>query len=193
VAILSLVQSLPHALSAAQPSLNLSLLLETANPDWPQALKQRYPDLVIANVQTLGQLRAASVAGQRSTATLLALFAASGLLLGIAGVHGVVAHRAAQRTKELGIRLALGATPLQLLRTVLQETVLVALAGAALGVALAYPTSAYLQSLVYGITAHDPLFFALSPLLLCATALAVAAVPALRATRTDPATTLRQD
>jgi len=107
-----LVQSLPQALSAAQPSLNLSLLLETANPDWPQALKQRYPDLVVANVQTLGELRAASVAGQRSTATLLALFAALGLLLGIAGVHGVVAHGAAQRGKELGIRLALGATPL---------------------------------------------------------------------------------
>jgi predicted permease len=184
---------LPQALSAAQPSLNLSLLLETANPDWPQALKQRYPDLVIANVQTLGELRAASVAGQRSTATLLALLAALGLLLGIAGVHGVVAHRAAQRTKELGIRLALGATPLQLLRTVLQETILVALAGAALGVALAYPASAYLQSLVYGITVHDPLSFALSPLALFATAILAAAIPAFRATRTDPVSTLRQD
>jgi predicted permease len=184
---------LPQTSFDAKQSLHLSLLLETANPDWPLALKQRYPDIVVANRQTLGELRAASVADQRSTATLLTLFAALGLLLGIAGVHGVVSHRAAQRTKELGIRLALGATPWQLMQTVMQETVLVALAGAGLGVVVAQYASGLLRSLIYGISVHDPLSFAVSPLALLAAAVLAAAIPALRATRTDPVITLRQD
>jgi predicted permease len=189
------VQYLPlsQTLFDAKQSLNLALLLETGSREWPAALRRAYPDIVISDVQTLRELRAASVAGQRSTATLLGLFAGLGLLLGITGVHGVVAHRAAQRTKELGIRLALGATPGRLIQTVLQETALVAIGGAGLGVALAYPASAYLQSLIYGIPIHDPLSFALSPLILMATALAAAAAPALRAVRHDPVSALRQD
>ena len=158
-----------------------------------QTLQSAFPGLVVSRVTTLDQLRTDSTTNQRSTAFLLALFAILGLALAIVGVHGVIAHRAAQRTRELGIRIALGATPTNLLTLVLKETILVSLAGSLTGVFAAYALSKYLNSLLFGITIHDPLAFTLSPLTLFLAATIAAAWPAFRVLGTDPALTLRHD
>ncbi|MBM3760198.1 MAG: ABC transporter permease [Acidobacteria bacterium] len=189
------VQYLPLTQSRflSERNLQLSILLETTNNNWPSQLKQRYPDIVISNIATLGALRDSSIQSQRSTATLLTLFAVLGLILGIAGVHGVIAHRAAQRTKEMGIRMALGARPAQLVRMVLAETFIASTLGTSAVIVAAWLLSRYLKSLVFGITIHDPLAFTLSPAILILAATIAASIPAIRATRTDPALTLRQD
>ncbi|MFN9296738.1 MAG: ADOP family duplicated permease [Acidobacteriota bacterium] len=177
----------------SERNLQLSILLETTGNTWHNLLKQRYPGIAVSNITTLGALRDNSIESQRSTATLLTLFAALGLILGIAGVHGVIAHRAAQRTKEIGIRMALGAPPWQLVRMVLSETFLASTLGTTFGVAVAWLLSRYLKTLLYGVTIHDPLAFILSPAILILAATIAATIPAIRATRTDPALTLRQD
>jgi predicted permease len=184
---------LPQTIYDVRQSLDLALLLETSNSAWAQTLKQRYPDLVLSNTRTLGELRSESVSSQRSTATLLALFALLGLLLGMAGVHGVISHRAAQRTKEIGIRIALGANPWQVVTLVLAETTVAASLGTLAGVGAAYLLSQYLKTLLFGVSTHDPLAFSLSPCILLLAAVATALIPAYRSTHTDPALTLRQD
>ena len=105
----------------------------------------------------------------------------------------MIAHRAAQRTRELGIRMALGASSSSLVTLVLRETVLVSLAGTLAGVLAAYAFSRFLNSLLFGVTTHDPLAFTLSPLVLLIAATLAAALPAARVLRTDPALSLRQD
>jgi ABC-type antimicrobial peptide transport system permease subunit len=133
------------------------------------------------------------VADQRSTAWLLALFAALGLTLGIAGVHGVISHRAAQRTREIGIRMAMGASAGSVVGMVLRETFRVSVVGALAGAAAAYGLSRYLQSLLFGVTAHDAVTFVLCPAVLLSAAVLAAAIPGWRASRTDPALTLREE
>jgi predicted permease len=172
--------------------LNVAVLLDTAHDNWPATLAARYPDLVISRTTTIAGLRAESVADQRSTATLLGLFATLGLILGVAGVHGVISHRAAQRTREIGIRIALGATGGSVVRMVTAEAFWVSTLGVLCGVMAAAALSKYLRSFLYGVTIHDPLSFALSPLALLLTATLAAALPAWRASRTDPSVTLRQ-
>lgn len=184
------VQFLPLAQSMPQ-TLRLALLIETNSNQWLDALHAQYPDIVISQVATLREVRAESVADQRSTAALLGLFAVLGLVLGIAGVHGVIAHRAAQRTREIGIRLALGATAPQVVRMVTGETLAVSILGIGIGAFAAWGLSRYLKTLVFGISTHDPLAFTLSPILLLVAAMIAAAVPAWKATRTDPSITLR--
>jgi ABC-type antimicrobial peptide transport system permease subunit len=133
------------------------------------------------------------VADQRSTAWLLGLFAALGLLLGVAGVYGVISHRAAQRTREIGIRMVMGATPGRVVGMVVRETLLVALLGCAAGIVGAFGLSRFLQSLLFGVTAHDRIAFAVFPTILLAAAVLAAAIPAWRASRADPTLTLREE
>jgi predicted permease len=189
---------LARALPNVAQTLQLSSMIRTSQPGNIQAsitpmLQSTFPGLVVSSIATLDQLRSESTTSQRSTALLLALFAILGLALAIVGVHGVISHRAAQRTRELGIRLALGATPSNLLTLVLKETILVSLAGALTGVFAAYTLSQYLNSLLFGITVHDPLAFMLSPIALFLAATLAATWPALRVLHTDPALTLRHD
>lgn len=189
---------LAHSLPAVAQSMRLSALIRTTQPASVQAaitpaLQSTFPGLVVSRVSTLDQIRTDSTTNQRSTALLLALFAILGLTLAIVGVHGVIAHRATQRSRELGIRIALGATPTNLLTLVLKETILVSIAGALTGVFAAYTLSQYLNSLIFGITIHDPLAFTLSPLMLFVAATLAATWPALLALHTNPALTLRHD
>src|SRR5262249_51800587 len=146
-----------------------------------------------SRVRTLAGVRSESVVEQRSTAYLLALFASVGLLLGIAGVYGVISHRAAQRTREIGIRIALGASRRSVVGMVVGETLVVSLVGSAAGVGLAYVLSKFLKSMLFGITPHDPTTFVALPVMLLVAAMVAAAVPGVRASKTDPALTLRQE
>lgn len=157
------------------------------------AVRQHFPDVIVSHVGSLGKLRSESVSNQRSTTALLTLLAGLGLLLGVAGVYGVISHRAQQRRREVGIRLALGASARQVFSMVLWETLLVSLAGTMAGIATAFGLGRFLSSLLFGVTAHDTATLTICPIVLLTAALLAAAVPAQRVSRTDPALTLRED
>jgi putative ABC transport system permease protein len=147
----------------------------------------------IANVRTLEQFLSEVSAQPRFNTTLLGVFALLALGLATVGVYGVVSYTVAQRTRELGIRVALGAQRRDILRLVLGHGLLLVLAGVGLGVAAAFMLTRFLSSLLFGVAATDPLTFVLTPLLLAAVALAASFIPARRATRVDPLVALRYE
>ena len=150
-------------------------------------------DQPITQVAVMRQLVADSIAPRRFEALLMALFAAFALLLAAVGIYGVVAYSVAQRTHEIGIRMALGASRTVILSAVLFRTAALALAGAALGLAAAFELAPLLRSLLYGVNAVEPLVFAASALLLIAVAVLAGLIPALRAARVDPMVCLRYE
>jgi ABC-type antimicrobial peptide transport system permease subunit len=124
---------------------------------------------------------------------LLSLFAGLALILGTIGTYGVMAYQVSQGTRELGIRLALGATPRRVLAFVLREGMAVALSGVAAGLAGAFALTRAMRSLLFGVAATDPLTFLLVPGLLLLAALAACYLPARRAAAVDPVTSLRSE
>ena len=136
---------------------------------------------------------AARVARRKFSAFLLGLFGALGLLLAAVGVSGVMAYTVAERTREFGIRLAVGARRTQVLRMVLRQGLLLAACGVAIGIGAAWEFSRLLSRMLFRITVHDPLTFVLSAVLLLMVALAACFAPAWRAARVDPMRSLRCD
>jgi ABC-type antimicrobial peptide transport system permease subunit len=122
---------------------------------------------------------------------MLAIAAAVALLLGVVGVYGVIAYIATQRTREIGIRVALGADEGRVLRLVLRQGLILAAAGVAVGVALAALGSTLLESLLFGVRGLDPLTFLGACALFAAVTLLATYIPARRAARIDPVTALR--
>jgi ABC-type antimicrobial peptide transport system permease subunit len=122
---------------------------------------------------------------------LVVLFASLALSLGTVGVYGVTAYTVSQRTQEIGIRMALGASRVTVLAMFLREGMGLAAAGIAAGALAAWGLTRFLQSLLYGVRANDPRVLAIVIGCLTLVTLAACLVPALRATRVDPATTLR--
>jgi putative ABC transport system permease protein len=151
------------------------------------------PDVPIANVRPMAQWVSSSAAQPRLNATLLGVFAAIALIVSAIGTYGVLAYSVSQRTKELAVRMALGADRAGVLRLVVGEGMLVASAGIAAGMAGAMALSRALSSMVFGVSVRDPSTFAAVPLMLAGVALAASAVPAIRASRVSPITALRLD
>ena len=150
-------------------------------------------DQPVTHVEVMRQLVADAVAGRRFQAVLMGLFAVFALLLAAVGIYGVVAYSVAQRTHEIGIRMALGASRADILSGVLLRTGALALAGATAGLAAAYALTPLLRSLLYGVSAVQPSLFAGSALLLIAVAILAGFLPALRAARVDPVVCLRYE
>jgi predicted permease len=149
------------------------------------------PRLPLGAVQTLNQQLAQSVSTQRFSMTLLVLFAGLALTLAGIGVYGVAAYMAAQRTHEIGVRLALGAQPADIVKLVLGEGLRLGLVGVLVGTASALALTRVMRNLLYGVSATDPLtFFAVSTVLV-GVALAACYFPARRAARVDPIVALR--
>lgn len=151
------------------------------------------PNLPISQVATMDEVMATAVREQRFTASLMAGFAFLALLLSAIGVYAVIAYSVSQRTREIGIRLALGADGGVVRRMVVSQGLRPALAGIALGLLGAAGLSRFLASLLIGVRPLDPVTFALVPACLLLVALASSLVPAIRATRVDPMLALRQD
>lgn len=151
------------------------------------------PDLPLAEVQTMEEALGAWAAERRLTTVLVGGFAALALLLGAVGVYGVMAHVVVQRTREIGIRIALGAVPREILRLVLAQGAVLAGLGIAAGVAGAYLVTRLLEGLLFQVRPTDPLTFAVTTFLLALVATIASAVPALRATRVDPIEALRAE
>jgi len=129
----------------------------------------------------------------RFNAVLLSLFAGMGVLLAAIGMYGVVGFLVAQRTQEIGVRMALGATPQAILKMILSRMARWVLAGVALGLLGAWISARALESLLFEVRAHDPFLIALALLLLLVVAFAAAWIPARRAMRVDPMVALRYE
>jgi putative ABC transport system permease protein len=147
----------------------------------------------VANVRTMDEVLSESVAQPRFQATLLGLFAGLALVLAVVGVYGVMAYTVGQRTREMGIRLVLGASPLGLVGMVLGHGLRLTLIGLALGVAGSLALSRLLAKLLFAIEATDPLTFAAVAAALLAAAMLACYLPARRAASVDPITALRYE
>jgi predicted permease len=148
-------------------------------------------NLPLADVRRLDELVARNMGSESFTLIMLVVAAAVAVLLGTVGVYGVIAYVFAQRTRELGIRAALGASRASILGMVLRQGAVVGLCGAAIGLAAAAAASRFLSSLVFGIGTIDAATYALAALAMIAVALVASYIPARRATRLDPAASLR--
>lgn len=148
---------------------------------------------VIFRPQTMNEVIASSLASQRFAMMLLNAFAAVALLLASIGLYGVISYFVGRRRHELGIRVALGARRVDVLRLVLANGLMMALAGVALGVAGAFALTRLLGTMLHGVSATDPVTFAVVAGLLMFVALLACLIPALRATRVDPMTALRHE
>ncbi len=142
---------------------------------------------------TLAEISSLSLQSRRFNLLLLGAFAGTALLLAVAGLYGVMAYSVARRTGELGTRIALGATPGNVLRLVLRQGLLTALIGVAIGIGGAVLLTRTLQSFLFGLSATDPLTFAAVAFLLIVVALLACYVPARRAAKVDPMEALRYE
>jgi len=150
-------------------------------------------DLPVSNVMTMEQRMADSTSRTRFIAVLLGSFAVLALALAVTGLYGLIAYSVAQRTREIGIRMALGAQSSQVLRLTLRQGMRLVVIGGAVGVAASLALTRLMRSLLYEVSAADPLTFAGVALLLLAVALLACYVPARRAARIDPMTALRYE
>jgi ABC-type antimicrobial peptide transport system permease subunit len=151
------------------------------------------PEQPPGDVQTLGYFVREATAQPRFTATLAAAFAVLATLLAGLGIYGVLAYGVAQRRREIGIRMALGARAADVRALVVGQAMTLAVIGVAVGVAAAIALTRVLASLLFGVSASDPLTFAGVCVLLMMVVAAAAYLPARRATRVDPLVALRAD
>jgi predicted permease len=155
-----------------------------------QSLDARMP---ITNVRTIRQLFDQALWAPRMSASLLGAFGALALVLAAIGVHGVVSYSVAERTQEFGIRMAMGARPLDMLRMVMRQTLLTVSIGAGIALLLAYAATRGLGNLLIGVRAGDPVTFGATLAVILAAAVGASAWPAWRASRIDPLVALRYD
>jgi len=147
----------------------------------------------VSDVKTMEERLSGSLAPQRFNLVLIGTFAAIALILAALGVYGVMSYLVNRRTREVGIRIALGARPEQVMRQVVGESLAVSLVAVVAGLAGAWGLTRYLHSMLYGVTALDGATFVAMPLLLAAIAVCASIGPARRAARIDPMTALREE
>jgi len=147
---------------------------------------------VVSDIRTLEEMKSTSVASTRLRTTLLAVFAALALLLSAIGIYGVISYTVAQRTHELGVRAALGASAKALIGMVVRNGMTLTVVGLALGIAGALGLTQLLGTLLFGVSPRDPVTLAGSAAILAAVALLACYVPARRAARMDPLVALRE-
>jgi putative ABC transport system permease protein len=157
------------------------------------SVQQLNKEQVVYGVQTMTEIIGDSTASQRFSAILLGAFAAVALLLSSIGIYGVISYLVGQQTREIGIRMALGAQRKDVLQLILGAGVKTALLGVAIGIAAASGLTRLMTGMLYGVTASDPLTFAGVAVLLVAVALFACYLPARRAMRVDPMVALRYE
>ena len=162
-------------------------------PSLRSMLKEIDPNLPLSDVQTMDEIVSRSMAPRRFNMLLLAIFAAVALLLALVGVYGVLAYSVGQRTAEIGLRVALGATPRSVLTLIVGQGMRPIMVGIAIGMAGAVGLSHFVSSLLFNVKPVDPLTYGAVALLVALAALLSCYVPALRALRVDPVAALRQE
>ncbi len=158
-----------------------------------RAVRALDSDLPVYRIQPLDERLAGSLSQQRTAATLVGGFGALALLLAAIGLYGAVAYSAVQRTREFGIRIALGAQSPDVLRQVLREGVMLGVVGLAIGLVIAFAATRVLRSQLFGVSPTDPASFTAVSLVLLVVAVLASYVPARRATRVDPMVALRAE
>lgn len=184
---------------AQRPWANINLIVRTAGD--PHAFVSAVRacalsidrDQPVTAVQTMEELLESGAAQPRFTASLLGALSGTALLLAVVGIYAVIAYSVAERTHEMGIRIALGAEPADILRLVVRQGMLLALSGIAIGVAASFALTRFLAGLLYHVSVTDPATFAIGSLLFASVALLASYLPARRATRVDPMVALRAD
>lgn len=171
--------------------LRTTLPPATLAPSAIRAIHEGDPQLAVFGIEPLTETVARSIGEQRFATLLLGVFAVMALVLAAVGVHGVLSYSVARRTRELGIRMALGAAPARLRRSVVVDGLGLALLGLVVGLVGAAGLTRALGSLLYGVTPTDPLTFVVVSLVLLAVAAAASVLPARRATAIDPTEALR--
>jgi len=181
------------------PSGSMSVVVRTFGDPTPlsNGVRQQVlaidPDQPIYSVQTMGQIWTDSIAPDRLFLMLLGTFATVALILAAVGIYGVMAYSVTQRTHEIGIRMALGAARSNVLGMVIRQGMTLAVAGLGLGLLGAWLVTRTMSSLLFGVSATDPLTFVVISLALAAVALGACFVPARRATKVDPMIALRYE
>jgi putative ABC transport system permease protein len=151
------------------------------------------PDELVLQVVTMDELLSNSVAARRFQMLLLGVFAAVALIIAMMGVYGVISYAVSRRTREIGIRMALGAQAGDVLRMVVWWGMSLTLIGVALGLAAALALTRVIKNLLFNVSATDPATFALVAMLLVGVALIASYIPARRATKVDPLRALRHE
>jgi ABC-type antimicrobial peptide transport system permease subunit len=151
------------------------------------------PQVAIFGVRTMEEMVDGSLAQQRFSAQMMVAFAALALGVAAIGIYGVLAYSIGQRTREIGIRMALGASAYEVSRMVLWQGMRMILTGAAVGASLALALSQLLSRFIFGVSPRDPLAFVAAPVVLIIVALVASYLPACRAARIDPVIALRLD
>jgi hypothetical protein len=162
-------------------------------PELRRLMREASPELANSTFTTMDQVVEDSYGSQQLAARLLEIFGGTALVLCIAGIYGLLAYLVTQRTRELGIRIALGAQRTRLMAMVLRQAGGMLIAGLAAGLLLAYVTSRLVSTLLYGVKPHDPWTMAAVTLILLMGGLAAACIPARRAAGVDPMVALRSE
>jgi putative ABC transport system permease protein len=182
-----------------RPVTNMTLVVRTAGDETAliaparSAIREVDPDQPVARVDTLSNLVRSSIAQPRANSILLSCFAGVAVLLSVIGVYGLLAYAVSQRTSELGIRLALGGQPSDILRMIMSDGARLVLAGIALGIPLAVLSATALRSLLFGIEPSDARTLVGAVLLMLTAGIGACYLPARRATRVDPMSALRAE
>jgi len=182
--------------SLQNPPVSPFIALRTRND--PAALAEQVrsaardldPGLTVYDIRTMDEIHAASVADRRFVLMLTGLFGLLSIALVILGVYGVMALVASDRTREVGVRLALGANPASVFRLIVSDAVKLAVVGCAIGLAIAAAMAPLISRQLFGVQPIDPLTFAVTPIAIVCVAVLAAAIPAWRAMQIDPASVL---
>jgi len=160
-------------------------------PTLRSILREEEPSLAIDSIMTMEDRVMQSLARPRTYAVLLGGFASFAVVIAAVGLFGVLSYMAAQRTREIGIRTALGAQPYDIVRLVTRETAAILVAGLGIGLTAAFLLAGSLRPMLYGVSTHDPKTFVVVPIVLAVVVTIACAIPARRATRVNPLTALR--
>ena len=155
-------------------------------------IRERNPEVPV-RVETMDATMATATATPRFRTVLLVVFAVVALILAIAGVYGVMAYTVNQRVPEIGLRVALGASPADVMKLVLSEGAMLVVIGLAVGAALSFAGARFISGLLFGVSARDPIVFVAVAALVTIAALAACLIPGRRALRVDPLLALRAE
>jgi ABC-type antimicrobial peptide transport system permease subunit len=194
------IDGVPHIYVSSYQDSNrrLSLVLRTSlpaavlEPQIRHAIQSIDPGLPVFGVASMNDVLDRSLASRRFSADLVGGFAALAVLLASIGIYGLLAYMVGQRSRDIGIRMALGARREDILRMFLQRGVVLAGAGIVIGLLLSASSASVMATLLYGVRPYDPAVFLIVPLLLFAVAVFASYFPARRATKVNPLIALRE-